>query len=314
VAKNKNFTLMIVPEAHAQVRRVQIPKKLVYSLGVVAIGALGLLGAVFVHYAYVVDQVFEARTLRDENARLASRIVELKKKIEAVDARLAEVRRFDEKLRSMTDLRDEERGLAMGPLRPTQAQGEAVASDVDPFAVPVDGDDPAVTQLKEALLDSRLVGLAHEASREMASLAELSDYFGQREVLLTSTPSIPPTHGLLTSGFGSREDPFTGDHTMHAGLDIASTIGAEVVAPGSGTVIFAGDKGAYGNTIAVDHGRDIVTIYGHLSRILVKVGDRVERGQHIAAVGNSGRSTGPHLHYEVRVNNIPVNPRRFVVH
>ncbi len=314
MAKNKNFTLMIVPEAHAQVRRVQIPKRTVYSLGVLAIGALGLLLAMVVHYAYIVDQVFAARVLAEENARLKGRIGELKTKIDAVDTRLGEMRRFDEKLRKMTGLHDEERGLAMGPLRAQQAQGEGVPSDVDPFAVPLEGDDGSVQQLKEALLDSRLVGLAHEASREMASLSELSEYFGVREVLLQSTPSITPVHGLLTSTFGAREDPFTGDQTMHAGLDIASTIGAEVAAPGDGAVIFSGEKGAYGNVIMVDHGRDIVTIYGHLSKILVKVGDHVKRGQHIGAVGNSGRSTGPHLHYEVRVNNVPVNPRKFVVH
>jgi murein DD-endopeptidase MepM/ murein hydrolase activator NlpD len=101
---------------------------------------------------------------------------------------------------------------------------------------------------------------------------------------------------------------------MHSGLDIATREGAEVVSPASGTVIFAGEKAAYGNTIVVDHGRDITTLYGHLQRYIVKPGDKLQRGQHIANVGNTGRSTGPHLHYEVRLNGVPVNPRRYVVH
>jgi murein DD-endopeptidase MepM/ murein hydrolase activator NlpD len=132
--------------------------------------------------------------------------------------------------------------------------------------------------------------------------------------MLKSTPSIAPARGLLTSGFGSREDPFTGGHSMHSGLDIATREGAEVVAPANGVIIFAGEKAAYGNCIVLDHGRDITTLYGHLQAMLVKAGDKVERGQHIGKVGNTGRSTGPHLHYEVRRNGVPVNPRRFVVH
>jgi murein DD-endopeptidase MepM/ murein hydrolase activator NlpD len=202
----------------------------------------------------------------------------------------------------------------MGPLKASPQGGAEVSSDVDPFAVPVAGDDPAVEQLREALLDSRMVGLATEANRELHSLAELSEYFSVRETMLKSTPSIAPARGLLTSGFGSREDPFTGDHTMHSGLDIATREGVEVVAPASGTVIFAGEKAAYGNCVVIDHGRDITTLYGHLQRYIVKPGDKVERGQHIGNVGNTGRSTGPHVHYEVRINGVPINPRRYVVH
>ena len=87
----------------------------------------------------------------------------------------------------------------------------------------------------------------------------------------------------------------------------------EVRAPADGIVIFAGEKAAYGNTIVIDHGRDITTLFGHLQRMLVTPGQKVERGQHVGHVGNTGRSTGPHLHYEVRINGVPVNPRRYVV-
>jgi murein DD-endopeptidase MepM/ murein hydrolase activator NlpD len=312
--KSKNFTLMIVPDGHqARVRRVQIPIRRVFVGALVAIGVLAALMSLLVHYSYVVGQVFEARALRNENDRLKDRIATLQTKIDDVDQRLTQLKTFDEKLRAMTDLRDDERGLAMGPLRGNPQGGADVPSEIDPFAVPVSGDDPAVDQLREALLDSRIVGLAHEANRSLQSLSELVDYFSVREVMLKSTPSISPTKGLLTSGFGSREDPFTGGHSMHSGLDIASREGAEVVAPASGVVVFAGEKAAYGNTIVIDHGRDLTTLYGHLHRTLVSAGDKVERGQHIGAVGNTGRSTGPHLHYEVRINGVPVNPRRFVV-
>lgn len=313
--KSKNFTLMIVPDgAQARVRRVQVPLRRLLLMGLVAIGLVGSLASLLVHYAYVVGQVFEARTLREENARLQDRIAVLQAKVDDVDERLVLLKQFDEKLRAMTDLRDDARGLAMGPLKSNPQGGADLATEIDPFAVPIEGDDPAVQQLREALLDSRMVGLAHEANRELRSLAELSEYFSVRETMLKSTPSIAPAHGLLTSGFGSREDPFTGDHTMHSGLDIATREGVEVIAPASGTVIFAGDKAAYGNCVVIDHGRDITTLYGHLQRFIVKPGDKVERGQHIGNVGNTGRSTGPHVHYEVRINGVPINPRRYVVH
>jgi murein DD-endopeptidase MepM/ murein hydrolase activator NlpD len=97
-------------------------------------------------------------------------------------------------------------------------------------------------------------------------------------------------------------------------LDIAGKEGTEVFAPADGVVIFAGEKSEYGNCVVIDHGRDTATLYGHLQRFIVKVGDKVERGQHIAHLGNSGRSTGPHLHYEVRIGGVPVNPRRYVMH
>jgi murein DD-endopeptidase MepM/ murein hydrolase activator NlpD len=310
----KSFTLMIVPEAHAQVRRLQVPKKAIYLGGIFVLGLMGCLISLIVHYSYIIGQVFEARTLRQENVQLKDRIAVLHAKVDDVDSRLVTLSTFDVKLRAMTDLRDDARGLAMGPLRANPQGGADVPNEIDPFAVPIAGDDPAVDRLRDALLDSRLVGLAHEANRELQSLTELVDYFSVREVVLQSTPSIAPARGLLTSGFGSREDPFTGGHSMHSGLDIATREGAEVVSPASGIVIFAGEKLAYGNSIVVDHGRDLTTLYGHLSALLVKAGDKVDRGQHIGKVGNTGRSTGPHLHYEVRSNGVPVNPRRFVLH
>ncbi len=309
----KSYTLMLVPEGvQSKVRRWRISFRAAIVLGFVGLGAVVVGSAFVVHYTYELDQIFEAIALRDENAKLKERLAVVTAKVDEVDARLADLRDFDEKLRSLTDLRDTSRGLAMGPLK--AGAGGSNGGDFGAFAVPMEGDDPAVQQLRDALLDSRLAGLSAEAARQSGSLAELVDHFSEREVLLKSTPSIAPAHGLLTSGFGAREDPFTGSYAMHAGLDIAGTVGTEVFAPADGVVIFAGEKTEYGNCVVLDHGRDMTTLYGHLQRFIVKVGDKVTRGQHIAYLGNTGRSTGPHLHYEVRLNGVPVNPRRYVMH
>jgi murein DD-endopeptidase MepM/ murein hydrolase activator NlpD len=162
-------------------------------------------------------------------------------------------------------------------------------------------------------LNSRLDRLSAEATRQEQSLQELQAYFQNQKARLASTPSIWPSRGWVTSDFGHRLDPYTADRVMHQGLDIAAPHGKEVLSPSDGTVVFAGLEGGYGNVLVIDHGYGIKTRYGHLAQIDVKPGQRVVRGQKVGTVGNTGRSTGPHLHYEVRVNGVSENPRKFIL-
>jgi murein DD-endopeptidase MepM/ murein hydrolase activator NlpD len=131
--------------------------------------------------------------------------------------------------------------------------------------------------------------------------------------LLASSPSIWPTNGWPSSGLGWRLDPFTGKQAYHSGLDIAAAYGNPVVAPADGYVISTTKDKYYGNCIQINHGGGITTLYGHLSLIGVKPGQRVKRGDEIGKVGNTGRSLGTHLHYEVRDNNKPIDPMRFIL-
>lgn len=130
---------------------------------------------------------------------------------------------------------------------------------------------------------------------------------------LNSMPTLKPTNGWYTSGFGIRNSPYTGKPTMHEGLDLANHVGSPILAPASGIVTYAGARPGYGNLVTMDHGYGIQTQFGHVSRIYVRVGEKVKRGHKIAAVGNTGRSTGPHVHYEVRVNGIPVDPYFYIL-
>jgi murein DD-endopeptidase MepM/ murein hydrolase activator NlpD len=128
-----------------------------------------------------------------------------------------------------------------------------------------------------------------------------------------SMPSLWPVRGQVTAGFGERMDPFSGEDAFHAGLDIAAPKGTSVEATGDGIVLSAGRAQAgYGNEVIIDHGSGITTTYGHLSKIFVVAGQEVEKGEVIGAVGMTGRTTGPHLHYEVRVHQTPVNPAKFL--
>ena len=147
-----------------------------------------------------------------------------------------------------------------------------------------------------------------------SSLHELADGLENKRVQLAATPSIWPARGWVTSGYGRRIHPMTGRRHFHAGLDIAASFGTPVIAPANARVTFAGRKNrALGKTVILDHGTGTRTWYGHLAEIHVKRGERVSRGQQIGAVGSTGRSTGPHLHYVVEVNGKAVNPIDYVI-
>ena len=124
--------------------------------------------------------------------------------------------------------------------------------------------------------------------------------------------SIWPAKGWLTSRFGPRVSPFTGRRQMHAGIDIASADGTAIQAPARGRVTFVGNKGPLGKALVLDHGFGVKTVYGHTKTIVVKTGETVERGQKIAEVGSTGRSTGPHLHYVVEVNGKARDPLDYI--
>jgi murein DD-endopeptidase MepM/ murein hydrolase activator NlpD len=146
-----------------------------------------------------------------------------------------------------------------------------------------------------------------------SQLDQLYEIFQQKSVALSATPSILPVRGYVISGFGTRIDPFTGAPDFHTGVDIFAPYGTPVVATAAGQVVFAGSEGSYGQLIIIDHKFGIFTYYAHLSKILVQKGDNVQRWQVIGLVGSSGRSTGPHVHYEIRYQNQPLNPLQFVV-
>ncbi len=131
-------------------------------------------------------------------------------------------------------------------------------------------------------------------------------------VRANSAPNLWPVEGPVTGSFGERIDPFNGEGAFHSGIDIGSAYGQSIVAPADGIVDFADFMGGYGRAIILDHGRGITTRYGHLASFAVFPGQHVHRGDTIGYVGASGRSTGPHLHYEVRINDVPVNPHKYL--
>jgi murein DD-endopeptidase MepM/ murein hydrolase activator NlpD len=303
VAK-KSYTVIVVSDHDAPVKRYHVQKSYLVQLGVGVLLLVGMIMGGTFHYLQVAQDAAENRILRDENLTLRTQLKSVRERIEHIGSTLDRVERFDQKLRAVTMLSDPQRNLAMGPTEPEPGTTSPTT-------------DTQFTQLTTTDTPNALMGrldrLSAEATRQEQSLQELQAYFQDQKSLLASTPSIWPARGWVTSDFGQRLDPYTADRVMHQGLDIAAPHGKEVFAPSDGTVVYAGLEGGYGNVIVIDHGYGIKTRYGHLSKILVKPGEKVKRGSKIAAVGNTGRSTGPHLHYEVRVNGISQNPRKFIL-
>ena len=300
----KSYTVIVVSDHDAPVKRYHVQKSYLVQLGAGVLLLAGMVLGGTIHYLQVAKDAAENRILRDENLTLRTQLKSVRERIEHIGSTLDRVERFDQKLRAVTMLSDPQRNLAMGPTEPEPGSTSPTT-------------DTQFTQLTTTDTPNALMGrldrLSAEATRQEQSLQELQAYFQDQKSLLASTPSIWPARGWVTSDFGQRLDPYTADRVMHAGIDIAAPHGKEVLSPSDGTVVFAGLEGGYGNVIVIDHGYGIKTRYGHLAKILVKPGEKVKRGGLIAAVGNTGRSTGPHLHYEVRVNGIPQNPRKFIL-
>jgi murein DD-endopeptidase MepM/ murein hydrolase activator NlpD len=299
--KTQVFTVIVVSDHSQAVRKFRLPRKWLQHAAYVGAG-VALVGLLTVgHYFALLGASSENAVLKEENAQLRSQILLVQEKVAHISATLDRVERFDAKLRTaVTQLQDPERNLAIGPV------GDA---DAD-AAIP--GPGPAA-EANLTALPGKLSSLETEAARQEQSLRELQEYFDDQRSLLASTPSIWPTRGWVTSDFGTRIDPYTAERKMHQGMDIATPHGQTVYTPSDGTVVYVGTENGYGKVLVVDHGYGVKTRYAHLSEIHVRLGARVNRGDRVASVGNTGRSTGPHLHYEVRVNGIPENPRKFIL-
>lgn len=308
----KRLTLLVVPDGSSRVQRFVVSKRIIAGLVLGACFVFVAVAFMAVHYGHLVDQAMENASLKEENLALKGQVKELQTSMRNALNVVTRIERFETKLRMMLQLSDPDRNLAVGPV--AAPPGEK-AREVPIFGELLPGikESKAGQMLRLALLRSRVESIRTEAEATEEHLRELKDFFDAQKTILASTPSIWPSRGWVTSDFGFRYDPYTGDRSMHRGLDIATQAGTTVVSPGDGQVISTEYNSYYGKVILIDHGNSVVTRYAHLSEISVREGDKVVRGQKIGAVGNSGRSTGPHLHYEIEVNGIPVNPMKYIL-
>lgn len=304
---------MVVPERSAKVRRFRISYRSV-KLALVAAGlTFGLCAYLGVSYWFIVDAAASNRVLKDENNQLKAALRIQKDEVERINATLQRIHQFASKVRTITRLNDPERNLAMGPLADDPAAGTSEVMYAAGERIDYEDELPD-SKVALRLIESGIEAAESESKSVESSLRDLHEYFADESARLVSTPSVRPIASrLLNSSFGMRTDPYTGQRVMHKGVDFAADMSSEIFATADGVVIFAGNRGKYGKTLVIDHGYGLQTHYAHLSAFKVGIGDTVSRGQVIGSAGNTGRTTGVHLHYEVRLHGIPQDPEKFIL-
>lgn len=284
----RRFSVILIPEGNSKVRRMRIHSTVIKSVLCCSFIVAGL----FAFFAY---SYFNLTVDRDELQRLRVATSQQRQTLQRLVINLEEVH------------------LQMNSLAETEARVRQLANlDAVPQGIPVAIGGISETGSTQTVdeVQRRINKLLVEIELRRHSQEGVRNLLNDQVSLSRATPKGWPTKGWLTSYFGMRKSPFTGKRVMHEGLDIAASVGTPVVATADGIVARVKYSAGYGKMVIIDHGYGYRTIFGHNSKILVKAGQRIKRGDLIAKVGNTGQSTGPHLHYELRLNGVPIDPRK----
>jgi len=287
------FTLVLVHGGGSRMLHVGCPRWLLWGALLAVLLAGALLGGTWWDY-------FSLKRAQMQAASLERRVEEQRVMLEGFEQRLAEVNREVGGWPAM----HVRVWSTFGPAPGTRSRGTGMGGSVAVL--------PLVFSSEAAALPQALAQLGSSVAESGQSLRALGRFMDSTRPILMALPFRWPVRGPLNSRFGMRQSPWTGEQEFHRGLDISANRGTSVHAPASGTVSFAGLNGEYGKTVVLDHGHDLRSLYGHLQEIRVKHGDRVEPGQVIALTGSTGRTSGPHLHYEIQVRGQAVDPRQFL--
>lgn len=299
--KKGKITVLIIPQGRQSVRELQLSVGLITMLAflfLVGLVATGYMGSQYIEHRknlVVLAELEEAHRIQGESLHV------LAEKVSFFEKKIAELNSFDRKIRIISNLEvtDEEEGFF----------------GVGGSASEEDRAEERILETQQVLIDEihrDIDQLLEESLAQERSFRELVDYLKTQKSILARTPSIWPLVGWVTSEYGKRKSPFTDRREFHNGIDIAAPHGRKVVAPADGIVRVVSSDRYMGKLIWIDHGDEVMTCYGHLSDQSVKAGQQVKRSDVIGAVGSTGRSTGPHLHYGVQVKGEYVNPRRYL--
>jgi len=288
--RKRFYILFVARDAEGELRKIPIPLHYLYVfIAGALIGMLSITGMAG-SYARMLFKVTRFNQLRTEKEALKTRYTQLEQANKEKDIQVASLGSLASEVSALYGLKSD----AMLKDKEGSASDASVAVSMDQF----------YALRRTAMNGVATIGIGMGLTNRSASL---SDW-----VRMAEAPNLWPVEGRITCSFGERQDPFTGEGAFHRGIDISTGFGTPVRAPADGVVTFAGEESGYGRLIQLEHSQSILTRYGHLSGFAVTEGQRVSRGQIIGYVGMSGRSTGPHLHYEVWVHNSPVNPYKFL--
>jgi murein DD-endopeptidase MepM/ murein hydrolase activator NlpD len=288
--RRRFYIFFVARDEAGELRKITIPVHYLYVLVAgVAIGALCLTG-IASSYARMLQKVSTYNQLRTQDAQLKDRYTRLEQVAKERDIQVASLGSLASEVSALY-------GLKSDPAMVVASTERIQNSQVD----------SSLNQLY-ALRNTALTGAASVGiSMGLTKNSTTADW-----IRANSAPNLWPVEGQITGSFGERIDPFNGEGAFHSGVDISVGVGSPIMAPADGMVTFADFMGGYGRAVMVDHGHGITTRYGHLASFAVTPGQVIHRGDTIGYVGLSGRSTGPHLHYEVRINDTPVNPYKYL--
>jgi len=286
----KKFTILIIPEGSHRVRRFGVRRGVLQAAGAVALVLLLTVSLLLTDYFRTSLDRSELHRLKAQNRGQQKEMRRLAASLDDLRKELVVLAQNDAKVRVMAQISKPRSDAPVGVGGPAE---ETAAADYTTLQRQID-------ELRQSI----------DLRRE--SQEEIQGFLNDQRSLLAAKPKGWPTKGWMTSNFGMRNSPFTGKRKMHEGLDIAARTGTPIHAAADGIVSQAETAEGYGKLVVIDHGYGYKTYYGHNSKIFVKIGQRVKRGERIAAVGNTGSSTGSHLHYEVRLNGVPINPKKFL--
>jgi murein DD-endopeptidase MepM/ murein hydrolase activator NlpD len=296
------FNILIFGHKTSRTKHLRIHRKTFKIVLYLSAFALLLTTFFFCDYIQVKKRAFELNRLRQEAQTQRSQIQFFSARIEDLEKQLSKLKDFDRKIRIIANL---ERGAEAAPF---MGMGGPSPSDIREKLKGEKDENGLIQQMR-----TDVERLQSEAMSREESLSEIEKLLQNKKEMLAHTPSIWPVMGWVTSGFGFRTNPFTGLSQMHEGMDISNRVGTQVIAPGSGMISDTGNDLSHGKFVVISHGFGMTTRYIHLNKVLVRAGQKVNRGDKVAELGTSGKTTGPHLHYEVRVNGIPVNPMRYIL-
>ncbi len=298
----KKITIFWLAEGAEKIKQCKLPGIAIYFSALLALVFVIVISLGLADYLSLKQERPQLLALQEENAFNNEQFLHMARRLDRITQEMTEMKELDQKLRTMVNFEDDEGS--------TDATG-------------IGGSDPALldpgrnlTEVSPNLIRAmhrNLGDLSGEIEFNKQNKIELFKFLDEQKTILASTPSVWPTTGWISSRFGYRTSPFTGKREFHKGLDISARSGSPVVASADGMVSFSGLDRGYGKTLTIKHGYGLTTRYAHFKKLLVKKGQFVKKGEIIGLVGNSGRSTGPHLHYEVHLHGVPVNPMKYII-
>jgi len=298
----KNFyTLLILPKKDSSAKKVSLSSTLVKGVSVFIMGLILFMMYISYDYIHIRREQAELNRLKHQTLEQRRQIEGLAAKVDQFHVKMDELKQLDKKIRIMAKLvtgKDRDQLLGIG----------GPASEENRLRSRMAADDREMIEGIGRHMDK----LMNDAVSREQSFTAILKHLQEKKSLLATTPSIWPVLGWVTSEFGKRVNPFGGGAEFHKGLDIATRVGRPIQSPADGIIAEVSFQHDMGQMIRIDHSNGISTLYAHLSKAFVRAGATVRKGDRIGAVGNTGSSTGSHLHYTVMLNNVPVNPRKYL--